>query len=58
MIIQGKKVWIADQFMAAQIEIIDDKITNIYPYGTKDADVDYGNNKVLTGFIVPDASTT
>ena len=51
MIIQGKKVWIADQFMAAQVEIIDGKITNIYPYGTKVADKDYGNNKILPGFI-------
>ena len=30
MIIQSKKVWFADQFVEAQIEVKDGKIVNIY----------------------------
>ena len=51
MIIQSKKVWFADQFVDAQIEVEDGKITDILPYGTKPADVDYGSSRILPGFI-------
>ena len=51
MIIQSKKVWIADQFIPAQIEMDGGKITGIYPYGTKEADVDYGDKRIVPGFI-------
>ena len=51
MIIQSKKVWIADQFIAAQIEMDGGKIIGIYPYGTKAVDADYGENRILPGFI-------
>ncbi|HIZ80986.1 MAG TPA: N-acetylglucosamine-6-phosphate deacetylase [Candidatus Mediterraneibacter pullistercoris] len=51
MIIQSKKVWIADQFIGAQIEIDGGKIVNIYDYGEKPVDTDYGNERILPGFI-------
>lgn len=51
MIIQSKKVWLADQFVAAQIEVSDGKIVGIYEYGTHPVDSDYGNNRILPGFI-------
>ena len=51
MIIQSKKVWIADQFFAAAIEIENGKIVNVLPYGSKEADVDYGNKRIVPGFI-------
>ena len=51
MIIQSKKVWIADQFISAQIEMDGGKIVAVYPYGTKAVDVDYGDNRILPGFI-------
>ena len=51
MIIQSTKVWVADQFIKAQIEVENGKITNLYEYGTKTADVDYGDNRILPGFI-------
>lgn len=51
MIIQSKRVWLGLQFIPAQIEIVNDKITNIYPYGTKETTIDYQNNKILPGFI-------
>lgn len=51
MIIQSKKVWIADQFIAAAIEMNDGKITGVFPYGTKEADVDYGDKRIVPGFI-------
>ena len=51
MILQRTKVWVADQFIKAQIEVENGKITNLYEYGTKTADVDYGDNRILPGFI-------
>lgn len=51
MLIQSKKVWIADQFIAAVIEMENGKITGVYPYGTKKADVDYGDKRIVPGFL-------
>ncbi len=51
MLIQSKKVWIADQFIPAVIEMNDGKITGVFPYGTKEADVDYGDKRIVPGFI-------
>ena len=51
MILQSTKVWMADRFVPAQIAVEDGKIAEIYPYGTKEADVDYGDQWVLPGFI-------
>ena len=51
MIIQSKKIWIADQFIPAQVEIDGGKIVSIAPYGTKPADVDYGDKRIVPGFI-------
>ena len=51
MIIQSKRVWIAGQFLATQIEMQNGKITDILPYGTKAADIDYGDKRIVPGFI-------
>lgn len=51
MIIQSKKIWIADQFIPAIIETEGGKIVSIAPYGSKDADVDYGDKRIVPGFI-------
>ena len=51
MIIQSKKVWFADQFVEAQIEVKDGKIVDICEYGTKPVDRDYGSSWILPGFI-------
>ena len=51
MIIQSKQVWVADQFFPFQLEIEDEKITNMYPYGTKEVDKDYGELRIVPGFI-------
>ncbi len=51
MLIQSKKVWIADQFIPAQIEIDDNKIVNIYSYNEKKDFYDYGSKRILPGFI-------
>ena len=40
MIIQSKKVWFADQFVEAQIEVEEGKIVNVYEYGAKPVDED------------------
>ena len=47
MIIQSKKIWLADQFVAGQIEIVDGKIVGIYDYDEKEVDKDYGDNSCL-----------
>lgn len=51
MLIQSKKVWIADQFTPAVIEVEDGKIKDILPYGSKPADVDYGDKRIVPGFL-------
>lgn len=51
MIIQSTKVWTADQFIKAQIEIKDGKITDLFGYGKNPVDEDYGDNRILPGFI-------
>lgn len=51
MILQSKRVWISGQFFPAQIEIEDKTIKGIYNYGAKEVDVDYGNERIIPGFI-------
>ena len=51
MIIQSKKIGIADRFIPAQVEIDGGKIVSIAPYGTKSVDADYGDKRIVPGFI-------
>lgn len=51
MIIQSKKVWIADQFTPAQLELEDGIIKEGYPYNEKEVTKDYGDLRILPGFI-------
>ena len=51
MIIQSKKVWLADQFIGAAIEMENGKIKGVYPYGSKEVDVDYGDKRIVPGFL-------
>lgn len=51
MLIQSKKVWIADQFIPALIEVENGKIKDILPYGSKPADEDYGDKRIVPGFL-------
>src|SRR5690554_1649691 len=51
MLIQSTRVWLADQFVAAQIEVEGTKINAIYPYNTKKVDKDYGDNRIVPGMI-------
>ena len=51
MIIQSKKVWIADQFTPAQLELEDGIIKEIYPYNETEVTKDYGDLRILPGFI-------
>ncbi len=51
MIIQSKKVWVANNFNPLQIEIENGKIVAVYAYGTKEVDHDYGSLRILPGFI-------
>ena len=51
MRIQGKRIWIAGQFMEAQLEVENGKICCVQEYGSWEADVDYGDKRVVPGFI-------
>ena len=51
MRIKSKKVWIADQFIPAVIEMEDGKIKGVYPHGSVDVDVDYVDKRIVPGFI-------
>ena len=51
MIIQSKKVWIADLFTPALLELEDGIIKEIYPYNEKEVTKDYGDLRILPGFI-------
>ena len=51
MIIQSTRVWIDESFKKAAIEIQDGKITGIYPHGSREGAIDYGNNRILPGLI-------
>ena len=53
MILQSKRVWILNEWMAAQIEVSTEsgKIERIRPYGSGQADMDFGDLRVVPGFI-------
>ncbi len=51
MIIQSKRVWVNDEFIQAQIDIEQDRIVGIYAYDTKNVDTDYGECRIVPGFI-------
>lgn len=51
MIIQSTRVWIDESFKKAAIEIQDGKIIGIYPHGSREGAIDYGNNRILPGLI-------
>lgn len=53
MILQSRRVWILNAFMEVQIDISagTGRIEGIYPYGTKPADLDFGDLRVVPGFI-------
>ncbi len=51
MLIQSKKIWMADQFMAAELDIRDGKIVDVLTYGSRSADVDYEDLRIVPGFL-------
>lgn len=51
MIIQSKRVWVLGHFIEAQLELEDGKIKNVLAYGAQPADKDYGERRIVPGFI-------
>ncbi len=51
MIIQSRRVWIADQFIPAQLQVEEGKIQAVRVYGEREADQDYGKNRIVPGLI-------
>ena len=51
MIVQSKRVWVGGQFLPYQLVLEHGKIEQILPYGARPADEDYGNARIVPGFI-------
>jgi N-acetylglucosamine-6-phosphate deacetylase len=51
MVIQSKRIWIAGQFVAAQLVLEGKIIKEVAPYGKYQVDTDYGNHRILPGLI-------
>ena len=51
MIIQSTRVYLEELWVSAQLEIENGKIVTIWPYNTKAVDKDYGDHRILPGFI-------
>ena len=51
MIVQSKRVWIGGQFLPYQLVLEHGKIEQILPYGARLTDKDYGNARIVPGFI-------
>ena len=51
MLIRSKNVWIAGQFFPADAEIEDGRIAGVRPWGEGEADADYGEKRIVPGFI-------
>lgn len=51
MIIQSNRIWMSGQFLPLQMEIVEGVITGIYPKGTKAADENWGDKRIVPGFI-------
>ena len=49
MIIQSTRVYVDEKLQPLQVEITDNIITNIMPYGCKEDVVDYGDAIILPG---------
>ncbi len=51
MVIQSKRVWLAGQFTAAQLVLSGSKIERILPYRTEPVNKDWGDLRILPGFL-------
>ena len=51
MIIRSRKIWTAGQFLPACVEIEGNRIRRILPYSAEGADMDFGDRRVVPGFL-------
>ena len=51
MIIKSTRVYIAGTLIPCELEIEDGKIQRVLPYDSTPADIDYGTQRILPGFI-------
>ena len=51
MVIQSKRVWTSGCFAPLQLVVEQGRIIRVLPYGTLEADADYGNDRIVPGFI-------
>lgn len=51
MIVQSRRIWVGGQFAPLQIEIRGDKILRLLPHSAAPADVDYGDARIVPGFL-------
>lgn len=51
MIIQSNRVWIRDAFVPCQLHVEEGRIASVRPYGYMEPDADYGNKRIVPGFM-------
>ena len=51
MIIQSTRVWLNGDFIPAQLEVDGKKIVAVHNYDAKKVDVEYGDKRLVPGFI-------
>lgn len=51
MIIQSKRIWVAGQFIPAQVQVENGKIKAVLSYDEVKVDTDYGSMRIVPGFI-------
>ena len=51
MLIQSSRVWVCGEFIPAQLDIENGKIKQILPLNTRTPDFDYGDLRIVPGFI-------
>ena len=51
MIFQSTRVWAAGQFLPLQLQIEGDKIVQVLEYKSQEADEDWGDKRIVPGFI-------
>lgn len=51
MILQSTRVWAAGQFLPLQLQIEGDKIVQVLEYKSQEADEDWGDKRIVPGFI-------
>lgn len=51
MLIKSKRIYIGNDFIPCILNIEEDKISDVFPYDNRTVDIDYGEKRIVPGFI-------